>query len=34
MTQEYLDELESARNDTAKTVNEEPEGTIELHNDE
>ena len=34
VTQEYLDELEAARNDTAKTVNEEPEGTIELHNDE
>ena len=31
---EYLDALEAARNDSAKEINQEPEGTIELHNDE
>ena len=34
VTQEYLDALEAARNDSAKEINQEPEGTIELHNDE
>ena len=34
VTQEYLDALEAARNDSAKETNKEPEGTIELHNDE
>ena len=34
VTQEYLDALEAARNDSAKETNQEPEGTIELHNDE
>ena len=29
-----LDALEAARNDSAKETNKEPEGTIELHNDE
>ena len=34
VTQDYLDDLEAARNDSAKSINIEPEGTIELHNDE
>ena len=34
VTQEYLDELEAARNDTTKSIDQKPEGTIELHNDE
>ena len=34
VTQEYLDALEAARNDTTKSLNQKPEGTIELHNDE
>mgnify|MGYP000692568619 CR=1 FL=1 len=31
---EYLDALEAARNDTTRSLNQKPEGTIELHNDE
>ena len=34
VSQEYLDALEAARNDSAKEINQEPEGTIDLHNDE
>jgi len=34
VTQDYLDELEAARNDNSKSQNQKPEGTIELHNDE
>ena len=34
VTHDYLDALEAARNDTTKSLNQKPEGTIELHNDE
>ncbi len=34
VTKEYLKALEEARNDSAKSKNEKPDVTIELHNDE
>ena len=34
VTQEYLDALEEARNDSAKTESRKSNATIELHNDE
>ncbi len=34
VTQDYLDDLEAARKDSAKLINDDSEGTIELHNDE
>ncbi|MCH1526744.1 MAG: hypothetical protein L7S49_00875, partial [Candidatus Poseidoniaceae archaeon] len=34
VTQEYLDNLEAARNDSAKSVSTESDGNIGIHNDE
>ena len=34
VTQEYLDQLQAARNDSAKATNIDSEGNIGLHNDE